>query len=134
MCSLNGTMRVKRHFDELKNPLEKSLSLINPYCGTYFILYNFAFNTSYTTILIQNNEEGDEIPISFMRSNIQGVELKYLDVEKQGFTGLKEVKHFRPYLLKSKTKVIIPHPIVRILIFLKKWGKTGEMVDKLVGI
>ena len=47
-----------------------------------FILYTFAYDTSYAMILTQNTDEGDEVPFSFMSSNLQVVELKYQKVEK----------------------------------------------------
>ena len=36
----------------------------------------------------------------------------------------KEVKHFRPYFLKSKKKVIVPYPVVRNLSVRKDLGET----------
>jgi hypothetical protein len=58
-----------------------------------------------------------------MSYNIQGVELKYLDVEKKWFVVFKEVKHFRPYLLKYHSKVIVPHLAVRSLFVEKEMGE-----------
>ena len=49
--------------------------------------------------------------------------MHYLDVEKQGFVVFKSLKHFRPYLLKTRTKVIIPHPSVRALFVQKEMGE-----------
>lgn len=78
-------------------------------------MYTFASNVSYATILTQKNDDGNEVPISYMSSNLQGVELNYPGVEKQGFAVFKAIKHFCPYLLKANIKVIIPHPVVRAL-------------------
>lgn len=88
-----------------------------------FILYTFASDTSYAIVLTQNNDVGDEFPISFMNSNLQGDELKYLDVEKQGFTIFTVVKHFRLYLVKAQTKDIVPHHIVRYIFVYKEMGE-----------
>ena len=87
----------------------------SPYFDKEFILYTFSFDTSYVAILTQNNEEGDDIPMSFMSSNLKGIELKYLDVEKKGLTFFKVVKHFGLYILNSWTKIIVPHPTVRFI-------------------
>ena len=57
-----------------------------------------------------------------MSSNFKGAELNYHEVDKQAFVVLKDVKHFRPYLLKSRTKVIVHFPAVR-----------NFMVKKLLG-
>jgi len=58
-----------------------------------------------------------------MSSNLQGVELNYPDVEKQGYAFFKVVKHFHPYLLKERTKVNVPHPVVRVLFMQKEIGE-----------
>ena len=47
-----------------------------------FILYNFAFDISYAAILTQKNRQEDEVPISFMSSNLKGAELNYHEVDK----------------------------------------------------
>ena len=58
-----------------------------------------------------------------MNSNLQGAELNYPEVEKQGFAIFKVVKHFCTYLLKARTKVIVPHPIVKALFVQKEMGE-----------
>lgn len=58
-----------------------------------------------------------------MSSNLQGAELNYTEVEKQGFAVFKAIKHFRPYLLKARTKVIISHPAVRALFMQKEMSE-----------
>jgi hypothetical protein len=42
--------------------------------------------------------------------------LNYPEVDKKAYVVFKVVKHFRPYLIKSKTKVIVPYPVVRNLL------------------
>ena len=44
-------------------------------------------------------------------------------MDKQAFTIFKSVKHFRPYLLKSHTKVIVPYSAVRNLLVQKDLGE-----------
>ena len=73
-------------------------------------------------MLTQKNEDGEEFPVSFMSIGLQGVELKYPAIDKQAFSVFKEVKHFRPYLLRSHTKVIVPHTAVRALLIQKEPG------------
>ena len=58
-----------------------------------------------------------------MSSNFKGAELNYHEVDKQAFAVFKVVKCFRPYLLKSKTKVIVPYPSVRSLLVKKDLGE-----------
>ena len=87
------------------------------------IIYTFAFDISYAVVLTQKNQQEDEVPISFMSSNLKGAELKYHEVDKQDFVVIKAVKHFHPYLLKLKTKVIVPFSAVRNLLVQKDLGE-----------
>ena len=75
-----------------------------------------ATETSYVDVLTQLNDQKIEAMISFFSSNLQGAELNYFDVEKQAFAVFKSIKHFRPFLLKTHTKVIVPFSAVRQLI------------------
>ena len=58
---------------------------------------------------------GDEYAISFMSTSWQGAEMNYPAIDKHVYAVFKVVKQFRPYILKNRTKVIVPHPIVRTL-------------------
>ena len=87
-----------------------------------FILYNFASDYSATTMLKQKYEVGDDFLISFIRTGLQGIELNYPTIDKQAFVVFKFVKHFRPYLLRTHTKVIVPHTVVRSLLIQKYLG------------
>ena len=44
-------------------------------------------------------------------------------MEKQAFAVFKAVKHYRPFLLKTHTKVIVPFPAVRKLLIQKELGE-----------
>ena len=67
-----------------------------------------------------------EAPISFYSSNLQGVELNYSEVEKQAFAVYKVVKHYRPFLLKAHTKVIVPFSAIRQLLIQRELGEKRE--------
>lgn len=88
-----------------------------------FILYTFSIDTSYTIVLTQKNQDGDKVPISFMSAGLDEAQLKYPKVDKQAYAVFKAMKHFRPYLLKSHTKVIVPYPPVRNLFVQTKMGE-----------
>jgi hypothetical protein len=88
-----------------------------------FTLYTFASDRSYAAVLTQKNPENNEVPIAFMSSTFKGAELNYPAVDRQAYTVFKAVKHFRSYLLKSRTKVIVPYPVVRNLLVQKELGE-----------
>jgi hypothetical protein len=76
-----------------------------------------------SVVLTQKNAESNEIPIAFMSSSFKGVDLNYPVVDQHAYAVFKEVKHFRSYLLKSRTKVIVPYPVVRNLLVQKELGE-----------
>ena len=62
-----------------------------------------------------------------MSTGLQGAELNYPIVDKQDYVVFKSLKQFRPYILKNRTKVIVPHPAVRSLFVQKELGeRTGN--------
>jgi hypothetical protein len=80
-------------------------------------------------VLTQKDDENNEAPISFMSTNLQGTKLKYPAIEKQAYVVYKAVKHFRSYILKNHTKVIVPHPAVRSLIHTTGNGRKKRELD-----
>jgi hypothetical protein len=91
-----------------------------------FSLYAFASDRSYVVVLTQRNTESNEISIAFMSSTFKGAELNYPTVYQQAYVVFKEVKHFWSYLLKSRTKFIVPYPTVRNLLVQKELGEKRE--------
>ena len=53
---------------------------MSPYFSKDFILYTFANDFYYASVLTQKNQEDTEIPISFMISTFKGVEINYSKV------------------------------------------------------
>jgi hypothetical protein len=58
-----------------------------------------------------------------MSTNIRGVELNFPSIDKHDYVVYNEVKHFRYYILKNHTKVILPHPAVRSLFTQQEMGE-----------
>jgi hypothetical protein len=112
----------KEAFDKVKEATVEAPTLWSPNFDNEFILYTFASDHSIATVLTQKNEDGEEFPVSFMSTGLQGAELKYPAIDKQAFAVFKAIKHFHPYLLRSHTKVIVPHTAVRALLIQKEPG------------
>ena len=110
-------------FASIKEAIANSPSLMSPNFLKEFILYTFTIDTLYATVLTQKNQDGNEVPISFMSAGLDEAQLKYPEVDKQDYTIFKVVKHFHPYLLKSQMKVIVPYPAVRNLFVQKELGE-----------
>eukprot|EP00253_Pinus_taeda_P012820 PITA_12820 len=113
----------KEAFDLIKQSIINTPSLITPNFSNPFTLYTIASSSSYAAVLTQINDHNLEAPISFFSSNLQGAELNYSNVEKQAFVVFKAVKYYRPFLLKTHTKVIVPFPAVRQLLLQKELGE-----------
>ena len=58
-----------------------------------------------------------------MSIGLQGAEFNYPAVDKQAYAVFKAMNHFKPYILKTQTKVIVPHPAVRTLFVQKELGE-----------
>eukprot|EP00253_Pinus_taeda_P022666 PITA_22666 len=110
-------------FKLIKPAIFNAPSLATPNFSDPFILYTFASEKSYAAILTQANQDKAEAPIAFFSSNLQGAKLNYSDVEKQAYAIFKAIKHFRPFLLKTHTKIIVPFPAVRNLLVQKDVGE-----------
>jgi hypothetical protein len=96
---------------------------MSPYFSQDFTLYTFASDRSYAAVLTQKNSENNEVPIAFMSSAFKGAKINYLVVDRQAYAIFKVVKHFRSYLLKLRTKIIVPYPAVRNLLVQKELGE-----------
>lgn len=113
-------------FNLINQEIINAPSLTTPNFYDPFILYTFYSENSYAAILTQANQDKAEAPIAFFSSNLQGAELNYSDIEKQAYVVSKVIKHVRPFLLKTHTKIIVPFPAVRNLLVPKDMGEKRE--------
>ena len=113
----------KEAFELIKQSIINAPALNTPNFSNHFTLYTIVSNSSYAAVLTQLNDHNLEAPISFFSSNLQGAELNYSQVEKQAFAVFKAVKHYRPFLLKSHTKIIVPFSAVRQLLIQRELGE-----------
>ena len=65
----------KGAFDKIKTSIAHAPSLKIPNFEKDFILYTFASDDLLAAVLMQKEEGGDEYPISFMSTGLQGDEL-----------------------------------------------------------
>ena len=72
----------RESFDKIKEAIAKDPTLQSPNFDNEFILYTFASDHSIAAVLTQKNEKGEEFPISFMRTRLQGVVLSYPTINK----------------------------------------------------
>ena len=72
----------KGAFNNIKTTIAYAPSLKSPDFEKDFILYTFSYDNSLAVVLTQKEERGDEYPISFMRTSLQGTELNYPTIDK----------------------------------------------------
>jgi hypothetical protein len=113
----------KKAFSNIKTAISQSLLLQSPDFGKDFFLYNFASDQLLFVVLTQKDDDKNEAPMSLMSTNLDGGEINYLAIDKQAYAVYKEVKHFRSYILKNHTKVIVPRPAVRSLFTQHEMGE-----------
>jgi hypothetical protein len=74
-------------------------------------------------VLTQKDNDNNESHVSFMSTNLQGADLNYPTIDKHAYMVYKAIKHFRSYILKNYTKVIVPHPVVQSLFTQQEMGE-----------
>ena len=114
------TKERKEAFEKIKESIVEAPTLRSPNFDKEFILYTFASNHLIMAVLTQKNEVKEEFLVSFMSIGLQRAKLNYPAIDKQDFAVFKVVKHFQPYLLRSHTKIIVPHSMVRSLLIQKE--------------
>ena len=91
----------KDAFTNIETTIAHAPSLRIPNFDKDFILYTFASDNSLAAVLTQKEEGGDEFPISFMSTGLQGNELNYPTIDKKSYAVFKAIKQFMPYILKN---------------------------------
>ena len=61
-----------------------------------------------------------------MSSTFKGAKLNYSQVKKQAYKVYKSVKHYRPYILKSRTKVILMYAAIRNVLVQKEFREKRD--------
>ena len=121
--TFNWEKNEKESFKITLESISKAPGLLSPDFSKDLILYTFSSNISYVAVLTQYNHQNYEVPIFFMSSNFKGSDLNYHEVDKKYFVVFRAVKRFLPYLLKYRTKVIVPFPAVRNLLVQRYLGE-----------
>jgi hypothetical protein len=72
----------KDSFSNIKTIISRAPVLRSPNFNRDFFLYTFASDQSLAAVLTQKDDDNNEYPVSFMRTNLQGSEINYPVVEK----------------------------------------------------
>jgi hypothetical protein len=75
----------KESFEKIKVFIEVAPSLQSPNFTKELLLYTFALHNSFVGVLTHKYQQGNECPIAFMSTRLQGYEPNHPPVEKQSF-------------------------------------------------
>ena len=100
-------------FKSIKDAISMSPVLISPDYSKYFQIFSFASEDTIVSVLLQKNKEGQEQPIGFMSRALQNSELKYTTMEKEAYSLVKSLKHFKTHIGYSKIIGYVPHAAVK---------------------
>ena len=103
-------------FKEVKEAIAKAPMLFHPNFKKDFIMYCHTSEHTMSGMLLQKNDKGEEMPISFMSIPLKKHELNYSLFEKQVFAIVKLVKSFRYYILHSHSIVYVSSTIVKSIL------------------
>ena len=91
---IDWTPIARKAFEEIKQAIVDASVLLSLDYTKPFYIYSFASEHTCATILTQKVDDQDEHPIAFMSSPLKDAELRYLNVEKQAYALVKEIKKF----------------------------------------
>ncbi|MGL5708218.1 MAG: reverse transcriptase domain-containing protein [Aeromonas sp.] len=116
----------KEDFETIKVKLSNSKALHIPKTSGNFKLITDASGVGSGAILLQRQDE-DERLISFYSSMHTDAEKRYSATEQELLAVIKAIKHFRPYLIQNKFKLVTDH---KALLYLFKTRNINAKVAR----
>ena len=84
----------KQAFKDIKTANPHAPVLSHPDYKKDFFIYCYASEHTLSVILMQDNDEGVQEPISFMSIPLKNHELKYSQIEKHAYAVVRTLKNF----------------------------------------
>lgn len=100
-------------FVEIKRAIFEAPVLISPDFSKPFLIFFFASCHTVAVVLLQKNKDSCEQPIAYFSKSLMPTEVKYKINEKQAYSLVKVVKHFRPYLVGAEVIAYLPNVAVK---------------------
>lgn len=113
--SFNWSNEAQKAFEELKLKMSTAPVLHSPDFSRPFSIHCDASNTGVGAVLMQENENQDEIPISFMSRKLNKCQRNYTTTEKECLAAVLAVKKFRAYIEGQPFNIITDHASLKWL-------------------
>lgn len=107
--------KANHYFLKIKYALSSATILATPDFSKDFIVYMNATEEAISSILIQNNSQDIEQPITFMSQSLSNFHVQYSLIEKHAYSLVKAIEKFRHYILGKHIIVKVPLPAVKLL-------------------
>jgi hypothetical protein len=96
------------------------------------MIFSFASQDTITGVLLHKVVDDHEHPIAFMSKFFRDSELNYSITEKQAYSLVKCLTHYRNYVGYNKIKAYVPYPIVKDVLSQQDcMGTMGKWVSKI---
>jgi hypothetical protein len=130
--SFSWTHDVKNVFEGIKKAISSALVLAKSDFKKEFMIYTNVTDEAVSSILMQNDDQGNEKPVAYMIQRLSDDEFKYSFIEKHAFTLVKAIEKFHHYILGKHTLVKFPLPAVKF--FLSQTYLSGNLAHWLAKI
>jgi hypothetical protein len=114
--SFSWTYDVENDFEGIDKEIISAPVLAKPDFEKEFMIYTNAIEEAVYAILMQNDDQGNEKPISYMSQCLSDDEFKYSFIEKHAFDLVKAIEKFRHFILSKHTLVKVPLPVVKFFL------------------
>jgi hypothetical protein len=123
---------VENDFVGIKKEISFALVLAKPNFEKEFTIYTNAIEEEISTILMKNDDQGNEKPVAYMIQSLSDDEFKYYFIEKHAFSLIKVVEKFHHLILGKHMLVKVTLPIVKF--FLSQTYLSGKLAHWLAKI
>jgi hypothetical protein len=130
---IKWTDSVISSFQDIKQNIMESPTLISPYYTKNFYIFYFSSYDTVAIILLKKDDESLDHPVAFFSKSLRDAKLRYDPIEKQAYALIKSLKAFRIYSLHAKVVSYVPSASVKdVLTQPDIDGKRAKWIAKLI--
>lgn len=107
------TKEGKASFEEIKQSIASTTTLVNPNFDRDFIMYSLGGKSSILGVLTYLNDENLKQPISFFSEGLNDYEERYNYVEKQVLADVRDLKKFKNIFSNKKVQLLVSYASVK---------------------